>query len=119
MNRQQIVEIVKGLLVAGGPVVILLVNLLGMEQSGAEKIVQGLAALVSVGGIVWMAMGKSDTAMVKDAASLPGVQVHAQPFVAPPAVVDVAEDRTVPDVVVMTGGPVSNKTTPRDTSRDV
>jgi hypothetical protein len=109
MNRQQIVEIVKGLLVAGGPVVILLVNVLGLEQGGAEKIAQALAALVSVGGIVWMAIGKSDTAMVKDAASLPGVQVHAQPHVAPAAVVDVAKDPTVKDVVVMSGGPVPNK----------
>jgi hypothetical protein len=111
MNRQQLVEIVKGLLVAGGPVVILMVNLLGMEQGPAEKIVSALAALVSVGGIVWMAMGKSDTAMTKDAASLPGVQVHAQPGVAPPAVVEVARDPKVSDVVVMSGGPVPNKPT--------
>lgn len=109
MNRQQVVEIVKGLLVAGGPVVILLVNVLGMEAGSAQRIVEALAALVSVGGIVWMAMGKSDTNMAKDAASLPGVQVHAQPGVAPPAVVDAARDPKVPDLVEMTGGPVSNK----------
>lgn len=105
MNRQQLVEIVKGLLVAGGPVAILLVNLFGMEQGGAEKIVQGLAALVSVAGIVWMAFGKSDTAMVKDAASVSGTQVHVDTRTAPSSVVDVARDRDVKDVVPMIGGP--------------
>jgi hypothetical protein len=108
MNRQQLVEIVKGLLVAGGPVVILLVHLLGMEQSGAEKIAQALAGLVSVGGIVWMAMGKSDTAMAKDAASLPGVQVHVDTRSAAANVVDVALDRGVKDVIPMIGGPRSD-----------
>lgn len=109
MNPLQIAEVAKGLLVAGGPVVILMVNLFGMESGVAEKIVQAFAALVTVGGIVWMAVGKSNTALVKDAASVPGVQVHADPYAAPAAVVDVAEDQNVRDVVVMEGGPVRGK----------
>ena len=109
MNKQQLVDIVKGLLVAGGPVAVILVNLLGMEQGTAERIIQGLAALASVGGMIWLALGRSDPNMVKDAADVKGVQVHAQPGVAKQSVIDVAKDPGVPDVVVMTGGPVENK----------
>jgi len=49
-----------------------------------------------------------DKAVVIAAGDVPGVQVHALPGVAPPAVVDVARDPRVPDVVVMSGGPVTN-----------
>ena len=106
MNRQQIVDIVKGLLVAGGPIVVILVNLLGMETGPAEKIVQGLGALVSVAGMIWLAVGRTDANMATDAASIKGVQVHAEQGVAPQSVMDVANNKEVPDVVVMTGGPV-------------
>jgi hypothetical protein len=105
MNRQQIVDVVKGLLVAGGPVVAVLVNLLGMEQGPAEKIVQGLAALASIGGMIWLAVGRTDANMVKDAASIPGTQVHVDPLVAPVPVVNAAMSPAVKDVVPMIGGP--------------
>ncbi len=115
MNRQQIIDVVKGLLVAGGPVVAILVNLLGMEPGPAEKIVQGLAALVSVAGIVWLAVGRTDRNMVVDAATVPGVQVHvnADPNanipVAPAPVIAAVQDKNAPDVVPMSGGPVETK----------
>lgn len=113
MNRQQLVDIVKGLLVAGGPITVILVNLLGMDPGPAEKIVQGLAALASVGGIVWLALGRTDANMVKDAASVPGTQVHVDPLVAPTPVVNAAMSPEVKDVVPMVGGPRTdaNKTT--------
>jgi hypothetical protein len=105
MNRQQLVDVIKGLLVAGGPFAVILVNLLGMEQGAAERIVQGLAALASIGGIVWLAIGRTDANMVVDAASVKGVQVHANPDTAPAAVVKLAEDTKVADVFPMEGGP--------------
>ena len=107
MNRQQFVDVIKGLLVAGGPVVAVLVNLLGMEQGPAEKIVQGLFALASVGGMIWLAIGRTDANMAKDAASVKGVQVHVSPTEAPAPVVEAIATTT--DVVEMTGGPVPNK----------
>lgn len=105
MNKQQLIDIVKGLLVLGGPVVTILVNLLGMEQGAAERIVQGLAALASVAGIVWLAMGRSDSNMTIDAATVKGVQVHVNTETAPPSVVKLAEDNKVTDVFPMEGGP--------------
>jgi len=107
MNRQQIVDVVKGLLVAGGPVVAILINLFGMEQGPAEKIVQGLFALASVLGMIWLAVGRTDANMVKDAASVKGTQVHVDPTVAPAPVVKAIE--TTPDVVEMNGPPVPNE----------
>lgn len=105
MNRQQILDVVKGLLVAGGPVVAILVNLLGLEQGPAEKIVQGLGALVSVAGMVWLALGRTDGNLVKDAATVKGVQVHVDSRVAPDAAVEAARNPEVKDVVQMIGGP--------------
>ena len=105
MNQLQIVEVLKGLLVAGGPVVVLLVNIFGMETGGAEKIVQALAALVSVAGIVWMALGKSNTSLARDAASVPGLQVHVDPLAAPQSVINVSNDPKARDVLPMIGGP--------------
>lgn len=110
MNRQQIVDIVKGLLVAGGPVVTILVNLLGMEAGPAEKIVQGLGGLVSIAGIVWLAVGRTDANMVKDAATVPGVQAHVDTSVAPAPVVAVAQDPKAADVLpVIDGQPAVQK----------
>lgn len=108
MNRQQIIDIVKGLLVAGGPVAVILVNLLGMEPGPAEKVVQGLAALASIGGMVWLAVGRTDANMAKNAATVPGVQVHVDEDVAPTRVVDAAKDPAVKDVIPMVGGPVTD-----------
>jgi hypothetical protein len=105
MNKQQLIDVLKGVLIAGGPVVSILVNLLGMETGAAEKIVQGMGALVSVGGIVWLAMSRTDSNMVKNAADVKGVQVHVNEDVAPPAVVKLAEDKKVTDVYPMEGGP--------------
>lgn len=104
MNRQQLVDVIKGLLVAGGPVVAMLVNLLGMETGTAEKIVQGLAALASIGGMIWLAVGRTDANMVVDAASVKGVQVHANPETAPAAVMKLAEGKAT-DIFPMEGGP--------------
>lgn len=111
MNRQQWLDVVKGLLVTGGPVGVILVNLFGMEPGVAERIVQGLGALASVAGIIWLALGRTDLNMVKDAASVPGAQVHVDTRIAPPAVVDAALSRSpeVKDVVPMVGGPRNEK----------
>lgn len=47
-----------------------------------------------------------DKAVVIAAGSVPGVQVHAEPGVAPQSVIAAALDPKLPDVVVMSGGPV-------------
>jgi len=105
MNKQQIIDVVKGLLVAGGPIVAVLVNLLGIEAGPAEKIAQGLTALVSVAGIVWLAVGRTDRNMVLDAKDIKGVQVHVDTREAPKTVIETARDPSVSDVVPMIGGP--------------
>ncbi len=105
MNKAQLVDIVKGLLVAGGPVAVILTKLMHMDAGAANDIIQGLAALASIGGMIWLAMGRSDTNMVTSAAEVKGVQVHVNPETAPPAVVKLADDAKVTDVFPMEGGP--------------
>ena len=105
MNRQQILDVLKGLLVAGGPLTVLLTHLLGMQPGEAEKIVQAFGAVVTVAGIVWLALGRTDGNMVKDAASVKGVQVHVDPRTAPDAAIEAARNPEVKDVVPMVGGP--------------
>lgn len=77
-----------------------------MDAGAANDIIQGLAALVSVAGIVWLAVGRTDANMAKDAASVKGVQVHVDTLQAPAPVVEAA--RTTTDVVPMNGPPVPN-----------
>lgn len=105
MNRHQILDVLKGLTVAGGPIVVLLVQLLGMESGEAEKIVQAIGALISVAGLVWLGMSRTDRALVVEAAQVPGTQVHVDTTAAPKAVVAAARDLKVADVVPMIGGP--------------
>lgn len=105
MNKQQLLDVVKGLLIAGGPIVAILVNLLGMETGQAEKIVQGIGALVSVLGVVWLAMSRTDSNMVANAATVKGVQVHVNEDTAPAAVVELAAPDKKNDVYPMEGGP--------------
>lgn len=105
MNKQQIIDIIKGLLVAGGPVVVLL-DVFGVETGAAERAVQALGALATVGGMIWLAMGRSGTNLAKDAATVPGVEVHvdtSDASAAPAALIDAALDRGVKDVVPMIG----------------
>jgi hypothetical protein len=106
LNKQQIIDVLKGLLVAGGPIVAILINIMGMERGPAEKIVEGIAALVSVAGIVWLAIGRTDRNMVADASTVKGVQVHVDPATAPSGANAAVKDASYPDVVPMTGGPV-------------
>lgn len=123
MNRQQIIDVLKGLTVAGGPIALLLVQFGGMDSAGAEKIVGAIGSIITVAGLVWLAIGRTDRNMVVDAGSVPGVQVHVNTDptakgafpVAPESVQQVALDRgTNTDVVPMVGGPRadSNKESP-------
>lgn len=105
MNKQQLIDIVKGLLIAGGPVTIILVNLFGLETGPAEKIVQGLGALVSVASLIWLALGRTDSNMVVNASEVKGVQVHVNEDTASSSVIKLAEDKKVADVYPMEGGP--------------
>lgn len=105
MNWKQLFTALKAALAAGGPSIISLMQLFGYQSSDVEKVV---AAVATVVGIVLLIIDKSAANMAKDAASVPGVQVHAQPGVAPPSVIEAAKDPKVPDVIVMTGGPVPN-----------
>lgn len=109
MNKQQLVDLIKGLLVVQGPVVIILVNLMGMEQDAAEKLAQGIGALVTIGGFVWLAVGRTNANMVLDAAQVKGTQIHVDTKIAPSEVVEIARDTHVPDVVPMVGGPRKDK----------
>lgn len=105
MNKQQIIDVLKGVLVAGGPVTILLTMAFGMESAAAERIVTAIGSLVSIGGLIWLGMGRSDANMVKDAASVPGTQVHVDRLSAPQTVVNAAMNPQVKDVVPMIGPP--------------
>lgn len=105
MNKQQIIDVLKGLLIAGGPFVVVMTNLFGLETVQAERIVTGLGAFVSIGGVVWLAFSRSDPNLVKSAAEVKGVQVHVNEETAPASVVKLAEDKKVTDVYPMEGGP--------------
>lgn len=109
MNKQQLIDLVKGLLIAGGPVVIILTRVFHMDQGAATDIVNALGSLVSVAGLVWMVISRSDANNALVASEIPGVQVHAKAGVAPESVTALAEDNTgkAPDVVPMTGPPVT------------
>jgi hypothetical protein len=113
VNKQQIIAIVQGLLVAGGPVVVILTKAFHIDGGAANDIVQALGAVVSVGGIVWLALSRTDANMAVDAATVKGVQVHVDAAVAPDAVVQAERDPEVKDVLPMVGGPRvdANKTT--------
>lgn len=108
MNKQQIIDLVKGLLVGGGPAVIILTRVFGMQSAAATDIVSAIGSIVSVAGLVWIVIGRSDANNALVASEIPGVQVHAKAGVAPESVVALAEDTTgkAPDVVPMTGPPV-------------
>ena len=105
MNKQQVIEILKGLTVAGGFLPLALVQFGIMEPGKAEQFAAGIGSLISLAGIIWMAVSKTDSNMVKDASTVPGVQVHVNTRTAPPAVVEVARDPDVTDVKPMVGGP--------------
>lgn len=60
-------------------------------------VLAGLAAPVATA--VWGMFTHTDAAVVKAAASVPGTTVMVTPTVAPPAVVAVANDASVPNVI--------------------
>lgn len=97
-NWKQTLTALKAGLASGGPSIIAVMQMFGYQASDVEKVV---ALVTTVVGIVLLVIDKSDTALVKDAASVPGTCVHVDTAVAPPAVVKAALDRDVKDVVPM------------------
>lgn len=113
LNPQQWKTIGALLLGSTGPFAWLLSRHFGMADSDIKVWLDLVATLTPIVAGAFITASKSDTAMVKDAASLPGTQVHVDPYTAPMPVVDVAKDPSVADVVPMIGGPRTdtNKTT--------
>lgn len=115
MNKQQIYDALRVALAAGGPLAALILKYTGLSQTDFEMWVSvALLIVPPAAAWVWGLLSRTDRAMVVDAASVKGVQVHvnADPHVgesvAPPAVVAAAEDPALRDVVPMSGGPVTD-----------
>ncbi len=107
-NKQAIYNVLKGLLVAGGPLAAILTNQFGMDDGTVKTIIESGAAIVSIVGLLWLGAGGTDKAVVQQAAEVKGVQVHVDTARAPEAVVEVAQS-TNPDVWPMVGGPRSHE----------
>lgn len=114
MNRQQIIDTLKGLTVAGGPVA-LLVSIFVGGGPRADQIVGAIGGVVSIIGVVWTIFDATRANTALKAASLEGVQVHVNPATADPTVTAVAyaEPATktdpVADVVLMDDPPRSDR----------
>lgn len=105
LNPQQWKAIGAMLLGTTGPIAWLLSRYFGLADSDIKMWLDFVAAVTPLVAGAFITASKSDTGLAKDAASLPGVQVHVDPYAAPPNVVDVAKDPGVRDVVPMIGGP--------------
>ena len=108
-NKQAIYNILKGLLVTGGPLTALLTNQFGMDAGLVKTIIESSAAILSMVGLIWLGVGGTDSATVEHAADIKGVQVHVDPLQASSSVLKVAESPANPDVVEMVGGPREEK----------
>ncbi len=100
-NWKIVFTALKTALATGGPSFIAVAQMLGYPASNVEKII---ALATTVVGAILLIIDKTTTAMAVDAASIPGVQVHANRLQAPAGVVEAI--KTTPDLVPMTGGPV-------------
>jgi len=107
-NKVAIYNVLKGLLVAGGPIAILLTSALHLDSNMANVALQLVSAGLSIVGLAWLGISGTDANVVQHAGDVPGVQVHVDTTVAPAPVVDVAKDKSAnPDVVPMIGAPRS------------
>ena len=100
VNWKQLIIGLKAALAAAGPSIIAVMEIIGYQATQTEKII---ALAVSVLGIVLVILEKTDLTMAKDAASVPGLQVHANPQTAPKSVLEAVPKTD--DLVVMVGGP--------------
>lgn len=107
-NKQALYNVLKGLLVTGGPVTAILTNQLGMDPGLVKMILESAMSLLSIAGLVWLGIGGTDKVMVDQVANLKGVQVRVDPNTAPSAVVALANSPASPDVVPMADQPVDN-----------
>lgn len=91
-NAPQLLELVKAALVASGPVTIILTNLLGLDAPNAQRIVEGLSALASMAGVVWMVASRSDFNRLASASQVPGViKIKVDPDTTNPGAIKAAE----------------------------
>lgn len=104
-NRVAVYNVLKGLLVAGGPIAVLLTTVFHINNDTVQLIIQIASSLLSIVGLVWLGISGTDANVARHAADVRGVQVHVDTNVAPDSVVEEARDRNVPDVVPMIGGP--------------
>ena len=104
LNHQQILSVVKGLLIVGGPVNILLTEGMHLDAGIVAQIMTIASALCSIAGMVWLVQDKSDDHMIKDAGTVTGAQVHIDLKEAAPEVAALALNGTK-DVVPMEGPP--------------
>jgi hypothetical protein len=110
MNHQQVIDLLKGLCISGGPLAVLLAVVVGGSQR-ADEIAAAIGGVISVGGVIWTWYDARRAATVTKAAAIEGVQVHVNTAVAPADVTAVAvkqatsDSDPVSDVVPMHGGP--------------
>lgn len=110
MNMQQVLDLLKGLTIAGGPIAILIGLFVGGDAQRANEVSAAIGAIVSVAGIAWTIIDARRSATVTKAAAIEGVQVHVNTATAPPdvtalAITPAAAGTPQADVVPMIGGP--------------
>lgn len=103
-NKQAIYNVLKGLLVAGGPLAAILTNQFGVAEGTVKVVIESGAAVLSIVGLLWLGVGGTDRAVVQQASEVPGVQVHVDMNRAPEPVAEVAAGPNK-DVWPMQGGP--------------
>lgn len=108
MNRQQTMDLLKGLTMAGGPLAFVIAAF--FPNVDVERVLQGVGGLVSIAGVVWTIYDARRASTITKAASIEGVQVHVNTATAPADVTAVALKQAtsnadpVSDVVPMIGG---------------
>ncbi len=100
------------LTILSGPAAAFLVRYFHLGGEEAKMITDLLSALSVAVGSAWGLTTLGASSVARDASMIPGVQVHVdttRASAAPQAVQDLVSEKTVPDVVSMTGGPVKPK----------
>lgn len=103
MTADQLMGVLRALLAASGPLSLVLVQLLGLEEgkvrAGLDAATGILTILTPVIAAWWSTRVHSTAAKIASIESTPGLKVLVDPATAPPAAVAAARDPTRPDVV--------------------
>jgi hypothetical protein len=115
MNVQQIIDLLKGLTISGGPLAVAIAVFVGGDNERANVIAGAVGSIITIIGVAWTIIDATKRAQVMKAASQEGVQVHVNTATADPGVVAAAvtpaktDTDPVASVVPMEGGERTDK----------